>query len=42
MLIMIVQFFNRGNGGGAESVNYLLGRDRSREGTKLLRGNADE
>ncbi|KDN12176.1 hypothetical protein SALWKB12_1716 [Snodgrassella communis] len=34
--------FNRGKGGAAGSVNYLMGRDRCREGAKLLRGNADE
>ena len=39
---MIVQFFNRGKGGGAGSVDYLLGRDRRREDARLLRGNADE
>lgn len=36
---MIVQFFNRGSGCGAGSVDYLLGKDRDREEAKLLRGN---
>ena len=36
---MIVQFFNRGSGGGAGSVDYLLGKDRDRDQAKLLRGN---
>ncbi|WP_257384786.1 hypothetical protein [Snodgrassella alvi] len=39
---MIMQFFNQGKGGGAGSVNYLQGRNHCREGTQLLRGNADD
>lgn len=35
---MIVQFFNRGSGSGAGSVDYLLGKDRDRDQAKLLRG----
>lgn len=39
---MIVKFFNRGKGGGASPINYLLGKDRQRMGATLLRGNPDE
>ena len=39
---MIVEFFNRGTGGGSGSVDYLLGKDRDRESAKLLRGNDQE
>lgn len=39
---MIVKFFNRGKGGGASPINYLLGKDRQRVGATLLRGNPDE
>lgn len=39
---MIVEFFNRGTGGGSGSVDYLLGKDRDRERAKLLRGNDQE
>jgi hypothetical protein len=35
-------FLIGGRGGGAGSVNYLQGRNHCREGTQLLRGNADE
>ena len=28
---MIVQFFNRGKGGGSGPIDYLLGKDRGRE-----------
>lgn len=39
---MIVEFFNRGTGGGSGSVDYLLGKDRDRASAKLLRGNDQE
>lgn len=39
---MIVQFFNRGKGGGSGPVEYLLGKDRNREKAELLRGHLDE
>lgn len=39
---MIVKFFNRGVSGGSGPVDYLLGRDRQREGAELLSGNAEE
>lgn len=39
---MIVQFFNRGKGGGSGPVEYLLGKDRDREKAELLRGHPDE
>ena len=39
---MIVQFFNRGTGGGEGTVDYLLGKDRDREQAKLLRGHDQE
>lgn len=39
---MIVQFFNRGKGGGSGPIDYLLGKDRDREEAKLLRGNPEE
>lgn len=37
---MIVQFFNRGKGGGSGPIDYLLGKDRDREEARLLRGAA--
>lgn len=39
---MIVQFFNRGKGGGSGPIDYLLGRERDREQVELLRGDPDE
>lgn len=39
---MIVQFFNRGTGGGEGTVDYLLGKDRDREQATLLRGHDQE
>ena len=39
---MIVQFFNRGKGGGSGPIKYLLGRRRDRKKAELLRGNPDE
>lgn len=39
---MIVKIFNRGRGGGSGPVDYLLGKDRNREGAEVLRGNAEE
>lgn len=39
---MIVKFHSRGTGGGAGPVNYLLGRDRDREGARVLRGDPEQ
>jgi hypothetical protein len=39
---MIVQFFNRGKGGGSGPIDYLLGKKRDREQAELLRGDPDE
>lgn len=39
---MIVQFFNRGKGGGSGPIDYLLGKDRDRGEAKLLRGDPEE
>ena len=39
---MIVKMFKRGAGGGSGPVNYLLGKNRDREGATLLRGDPDE
>ena len=39
MLVKIMG--NRGTGGGAGPINYLLGENRDREGARLLRGDAD-
>lgn len=38
---MIVKFFNRGKGGGNGPVDYLLGKDRDRDGATLNQGNSD-
>lgn len=38
---MLVKFHNRGSGGGDGPVDYLLGKDREREGASILRGNAE-
>ena len=34
---MIVKFHARGKGGGSGPVDYLLGRERNREGARVLR-----
>ncbi len=39
---MIVKMFKRGAGGGSGPVNYLLGKERTREGATLLRGDPDQ
>ncbi|MBJ4197527.1 hypothetical protein JGD69_23745, partial [Salmonella enterica subsp. enterica serovar Derby] len=39
---MIVKFHARGKGGGSGRVDYLLGRERNREGATVLRGNPEE
>ncbi|WP_369870914.1 hypothetical protein [Escherichia coli] len=39
---MIVKFHARGKGGGSGPVDYLLGRERNREGATVLRGNPEE
>lgn len=39
---MIVKFMSRGTGGGSGPVDYLLGKDRKREGAQLLSGDAEE
>lgn len=39
---MIVQFFNRGKGGGSGPIGYLLGKELDREQAELLRGHPDE
>lgn len=39
---MIVQFFDRGKGGGSGPTDYLLGKDRDREHAEVLRGHPDE
>lgn len=39
---MIVQFFDRGKGGGSGPTDYLLGKERDREHAEVLRGNPDE
>lgn len=37
---MIVKFLpNKGGGSAKATMNYMLGKDRDREGAKLLRGN---
>lgn len=38
---MIVKFFRRGAGRGSGSVDYLLGKNRDREGATLDRGDPD-
>lgn len=39
---MIVKFFkNKGAGSATASVNYLLGKDRDRQGARVLHGNAE-
>jgi len=39
---MIVKFHPRGRGGGAGPVDYLLGKDRQREGASVLQGKPGE
>ncbi len=39
---MIVKFHARGKGGGSGPVDYLLGRERNREGARILRGDPEE
>lgn len=39
---MIVEFFDRGSGGGSGPVDYLLGKDRDREKAQVLSGDPDE
>ncbi len=39
---MIVKFHARGKGGGSGPVDYLLGRERNREGARVLRGDPEE
>ncbi len=39
---MIVQFCNRGKGGGSGRIDYLLGKDGDREEVRLLRGDPEE
>jgi len=38
---MIVKFHPRGRGGGAGPVDYLLGKDRQRDGASVLQGRAE-
>ncbi len=39
---VIVKFHPRGRGGGAGPVDYLLGKDRQREGARVLQGKPEE
>ena len=39
---MIVKFHPRGRGGGAGPVDYLLGKDRQRDGASVLQGKPEE
>ena len=39
---MIVKFHARGRGGGSGPVDYLLGKDRQREGATVLQGKVEE
>lgn len=39
---MIVKFHPRGSGGGSGPVDYLLGKDRNREGATVLQGKPEE
>ena len=39
---MIVKFHLRGRGGGAGPVDYLLGKDRNRDGATILQGKTEE
>jgi len=40
--MMIIKFHARGRGGGSGPVDYLLGKDRLREGACVLQGKAEE
>ena len=40
--MMIVKFHARGRGGGSGPVDYLLGKDRMREGASVLQGKPEE
>lgn len=40
--VMIVKFHRRGRGGGSGPVDYLLGKDRQREGATVLQGKPEE
>ncbi len=42
VLMMIVKFHPRGRGGGGGPVDYLLGKDRQRDGASVLQGKPDE
>ncbi len=39
---VIVKFHPRGRGGGAGPVDYLLGKDRQRDGASVLQGKPEE
>lgn len=39
---MIVKFFARGSGGGKGVADYLMGKDRNREGASVLRGDIEQ
>ena len=39
---MIVKFHGRGRGGGSGPVDYLLGKERNREGASVLQGKPEE
>ncbi|KAB8313500.1 hypothetical protein EH228_01720 [Erwinia endophytica] len=39
---MIVKFHARGRGGGSGPVDYLLGKERNREGASVLQGKPEE
>lgn len=39
---MLVKFMTRGTGDGSAPINYLLGRDRQREGASVLRGDPEQ
>ncbi len=39
---MIVKFHPRGRGSGAGPVDYLLGKDRQRDGATVLQGKPEE
>ena len=39
---MIVKVFARGSGGGKNVADYLMGKDRKREGAMVLRGDIEQ
>lgn len=39
---MIVKIFSRGSGGGKGVADYLMGKDRQREGASVLRGDIEQ